>query len=235
MAPIEERGALHVYSTQTQKWSLVQPSDSKAPIPPARSYHAMASNDIDTIFLHAGCPEKGRLSDLWSFNIDSCKWSQHADAPGPARGGTSIAWLDGKLYRMNGFDGNTEQGFALDIYHLTKDSWTTKNWDLQSGPPPRSVSTLLPLHVDGRKLLVTLFGECDPSNLGHQGAGRFLDDIWAYDVDSGTWTRVEADGDTPRSRGWFAADSMPDSNALVVHGGLAEDNSRLGDVWVLAF
>lgn len=84
-------------------------------------------------------------------------------------------------------------------------------------------------------MLLTMFGECDPSSLGHQGAGRMLGDVWAYDVADDEWRRVEAEGKVPASRGWFAADRTAGKNGVVVQGGLAEDNTRMGDVWVLAF
>ena len=235
MEPIEEHGSLHVLNLSNHEWSILNPFDSSAPYPPARSYHAMTSDNESTIYLHAGCPEKGRLSDLWSFEVNKRQWMQLPDAPGPARGGTSIAWLHGKLYRMNGFDGKNEQGFALDMYSPETNTWSSKSWDALSGPPARSVSTLLAVEVGGKDMLVTMFGESDPSNLGHQGAGRMLDDIWAYEVTTESWKRVEAKGNRPISRGWFAADALREKNAIVVQGGLAEDNTRIGDVWTLAF
>ena len=63
-----------------------------------------------------------------------------------------------------------------------------------------------------------------------------LGDVWAYDITGGNWTELKADGDTPQPRGWFDADVAKDvkgKEAIVVHGGLAEDNSRLGDVWIM--
>ena len=136
---------------------------------------------------------------------------------------------------MNGFDGQSEQGFALDIYDVQANQWSSRTWDETGGPSARSVGTLLPVQVGGRDMLVTMFGECDPSSLGHQGAGRMLDDVWAYDVADETWRRVNAEGKKPQSRGWFAADVQRSKKEVVVHGGLAEDNTRLGDVWTLAF
>lgn len=235
MAPIEENGVVHVLDTASGEWSTLSLRNASESHPEARSYHAMTSDNNGTIYVHAGCPEKGRLSDLWAFDIKACTWRQLADAPGPARGGTSIAFFNGKLYRMNGFDGKHEQGFALDIYDVASNNWSTKTWDTGAGPSPRSVSTLLTIQVPGRDILVTMFGECDPSTLGHQGAGKMLDDVWAYDVADETWMRVVIEGDRPQSRGWFAADALREKNEIVVHGGLAKDNSRIGDVWTLAF
>ena len=38
--------------------------------------------------------------------------------------------------------------------------------------------------------LLTLFGERDPSSLGHQGAGKMLGDVWMYDIALATWSEV---------------------------------------------
>jgi hypothetical protein len=236
MAPIEEQGALWEFDPATVSWSLILPSDvSPKAFPVARSYHCMASDGKDTLFLHAGCPEKGRLSDLWAFSLSRRDWTELAPAFDPPRGGASIAFTDGKLYRMNGFDGNTEQGGSVDIYSPETNSWDSHVYspDGKAGPTPRSVSCLLPVRLEERSFLVTLFGEHDPSSLGHQGAGKMLSDIWAFDTRSKKWEEVVAQGDQlPLARGWFDADVVG-TNTIVVHGGLGESNDRLGDVWTI--
>jgi hypothetical protein len=113
----------------------------------------------------------------------------------------------GLLYRMSGFDGKSEQGGSLDIYDPTQNTWSSREYppDGVSGPTPRSVCALVPIVVRGKALLVTLFGERDPSSLGHQGAGKMLGDVWAYDIDSATWSKIKANGasvfDEPAPRG----------------------------------
>lgn len=235
MAPVEEHGSLLVFDPMTSDWSVLSPADTEAPYPEARSYHCLASDGRDTIYLHAGCPEKGRLSDLWSFQLSKRVWTQLASAPDPARGGTSITFTQGTLFRMHGFDGKTEQGGSLDLYDPNNDSWSSVKYspDGKSGPIPSSVSTLLPITVKGRASLVTLFGELDPSALGHAGAGKMSDYIWKYDIEDKKWSqiRIHAD-DKPAPRGWFAADTVGEGK-VVVHGGLDEDNGRLGDIWIV--
>lgn len=239
MAPIEEQGSLWMLDAASAKWTLIAPTDS-SPIPASRSYHCMASDGNDTLYLHAGCPEKGRLSDLWAFNLSSKEWAQLASAPDPARGGTSIAFAEGLLYRMNGFDGVTEQGGSVDIYDPQTDSWTVISYtpDGVSGPTPRSVGALLPVTIDGRNYLVTFFGERDPSSLGHQGAGKMLGDVWAFDLGGKVWVKVDgqadAEGQYPAARGWFDA-GVIGKHRFIVQGGLGESNERLGDVWSLDF
>jgi hypothetical protein len=138
---------------------------------------------------------------------------------------------------MNGFDGKHEQGGRVDVYEPGANVWSSHEFvaDGVAGPSPRSVAALLPVVVSGRVHLVTMFGERDPSSLGHQGAGKMLGDVWAFDVETKLWTKVEAQGDeSPAPRGWFDADVL-DAGSVVVHGGLGESNDRLGDLWTLQF
>ncbi|OJK01901.1 hypothetical protein ASPACDRAFT_8362, partial [Aspergillus aculeatus ATCC 16872] len=236
MAPIEEHGALWVFDSTDSVWTQLTPSDPDAPFPVGRSYHALTTNGTDTIYLHAGCPADGRLRDLWAFDLTTRGWRECAPAPGPARGGASIAFADGKVYRMNGFDGTREQGGAVDVYDPVADVWSTIGFvaDGVVGPRARSVGCLLAAKTRlGRWVLVTMFGECDPSSLGHQGAGGMLGDVWVFDLEGRKWVFVHGEGDKPAARGWFAADVLEGSGSsvsVVVHGGLAESNERLGDV-----
>lgn len=246
MTPVEEQGSFWVFNPLTSSWDFLSPKTPSQDFPEARSYHTLTNDGEDIIFLHAGCPEKGRLSDLWSFCVSSRSWTRLASAPDPPRGGTSITFSHGLLYRMNGFDGNTELGGSLDIYSTDTKNWTTEVYtpDGRSGPGPRSVGALIALSIGGRPSLVTIFGERDPSALGHQGAGKMLGDIWIFDLESKLWseTQVRSGKDIsvqgsmdeyPAARGWFAAESVGDG--IVVQGGLGESNERLNDVWLLEF
>ncbi|KAL2825768.1 hypothetical protein BDW59DRAFT_70047 [Aspergillus cavernicola] len=239
MSPIEEKGSFWTFDPTSNTWSQVKPADSHSPYPAGRSYHALTNNGSDTIFLHAGCPETGRLRDLWAFNTVTREWRELSAAPGPARGGASIAYADGKVFRMNGFDGKTEQGGSVDVFDVKSNEWTTVTYaaDGISGPSPRSVASLLSVRIAEKACLVTLFGEHDPSSLGHQGAGKMLSDVWVFDIESGLWREVIVDGEAPPARGWFDADVVVDNSGsrIVVHGGLAESNERLGDIWSLDF
>ncbi|KAJ5112039.1 hypothetical protein N7532_000084 [Penicillium argentinense] len=239
MAPIEEHGSFWEFTPSTQTWAELKVANPKHPYPTGRSYHALTNNGSETIYLHAGCPTKGRLGDLWSFNIHTRTWKELLPAPAPERGGTSIAYSQGKIFRMNGFDGNKEQGGAIDVFDMATNAWSTISYspDGVSGPSSRSVSCLLALSIAGRPSLITMFGERDPSSLGHQGAGKMLADVWVFDIGSEVWRKVLVEGERPEGRGWFDAGVVADSEgaSVVVHGGLAESNERLGDVWRLDF
>ncbi|KAK5116750.1 hypothetical protein LTR62_007424 [Meristemomyces frigidus] len=238
MAPVEEKGHMWEFEPARQKWTSLAPKSDA--FPEARSYFCMTNNGSDTVYVHAGCPEKGRLSDLWAFNVRKLEWAMLASAPAPPRGGPSIAFVDGEIYRMNGFDGKSEQGGSLDIYSTATNEWSTHTFeaDGKSGPGARSVSALLPVTINGGTYLLTLFGESDPSSLGHLGAGKMLSDAWAFSLADRRWRRVDtSSAEEPQPRGWFDADTIGahGSDGVVVAGGLGESNERLGDVWRLVF
>lgn len=242
MTPVDEAGAVWCFHAAISSWSCIKPADSSKPYPPARSYHCSTSDGKNSVFIHAGCPEKGRLSDLWRFDVNERAWTELAGAPPPERGGTSIAYSNGKLYRMNGFDGTTEQGGSVDTFDIANNSWSTKTFKAggRGGPSPRSVCTLLPVRLAQKDKLLTLFGEHDPSAEGHAGAGKMLSDVWIYDISEEWWTQLHPTGSdgVPEPRGWFDADVVKSSSgndSVVIHGGLAEKNERLTDVWLLSF
>jgi N-acetylneuraminic acid mutarotase len=72
MTPLEEEGALWRFEPSTSLWSSIEPTSETAP--EARSYHCMTSDGMKTIYVHAGCPAKGRLADLWAFDVEARQW-----------------------------------------------------------------------------------------------------------------------------------------------------------------
>jgi hypothetical protein len=241
MAPIDEQGHLWQFDADGSGWRTISATDDSQPIPEPRSYHCMTSDGKNTLYLHAGCPTSGRLSDLWSFDLKEKKWKQLTSAPGAPRGGTSITFSDGKLYRMGGFDGKHELGGEIDIYDIASGTWSTYKFapNGKEGPGCRSVGSLLAVNVHGKPSLITLFGESDPSALGHAGAGNMLPDAWLWDIETKKWSKIVGDegAEVPQARGWFAADAVviEGKKSIIVQGGLAEDNQRLDDAWVLSF
>jgi N-acetylneuraminic acid mutarotase len=242
MSPLSEDGCIWEFDPSKSSWSKLSPADPSKPCPPARSYHCSTSDGKSTLFVHAGCPADGRLSDLWKFDVEERVWTQLADAPAPHRGGASIAHSNSKLYRMNGFDGTTEQGGSVDVFDIPANSWSTETFkaDGNDGPEARSVCVLLPVRLAQKDKLLTLFGERDPSSLGHAGAGKMLSDVWIYDISENWWTQLHPEGSegVPDPRGWFDADVVKHesgNDSVVIHGGLGENNERLSDLWLLSF
>ncbi|KAH9897856.1 galactose oxidase [Cubamyces lactineus] len=242
------------------RWERVfATNEDEAPAP--RSYHTAVVHG-GKIYIHAGCPEAGRLSTLHAFDVQARVWTALAPAPEPGRGGTclvatTLAGSDCALLLRYGawFCGHelpTTAG-TLDIYSIAENKWYT----VQPGPDPthgspgpRSVHGFAPFQSRNPALAdavaILYHGERDASSLGHAGAGTFWNDVWLLmrtgrdgDILSGwAWRKVEiADGDehVPEGRGWFAPASwLADGNTRVIlFGGLLSSNARSDELWEL--
>lgn len=155
-----------------------------------------------TVFIHAGCPASGRTNDLWGFDIRSRTWKEFPAAPGKPRGGTAITVSKSRIYRYGGFNGEGEEGGYLDVLEVdvdtftdgsvggkgevsvsAKEKWVTLDFKEEglSFPGNRSVAGFEAITTGmGREYLVLLLGERDPSSQGHDGAGKFWGDVWAF-------------------------------------------------------
>ncbi|KAL8786787.1 MAG: hypothetical protein Q9213_002608 [Squamulea squamosa] len=154
-----------------------------------------------TIFIHGGCTASGRLNDLWAFDIAARTWSPLPGAPGDARGGSSLTFTRNRLYRFGGFNGKAELGGQVDYLDVTNATfddqvgkakvvvssktgkWETVELTSSLMPGNRSVAGLQPVTTgQGRSYLILFLGEKDASSSGHEGAGRFWDDVWSFQL-----------------------------------------------------
>lgn len=149
--------------------------------------------------------------------------------------------------------------FRVDINEWTSIGMPNREGE-EGHPLARSVHALVPVTPpvqvgggEGKKILaLMLFGERGPApaHLGHAGAGQFHQDAWALirqddlvskDNPFGlVFEELEQTGEgdaekVPLARGWFAAGWSAvkgQGGKVVVHGGLNDQNERLGDCWV---
>ena len=223
---------------------------------------SLDSDAYGTIFIHGGCPASGRVADVWAFDVLARMWSPYPDAPGPGRGGPSLTFAQDRLYRFGGFDGKTEIG-GLDYLDISISTFNDKGgsgelavipstgkWETvicpaeAETPGDRSVAGLQPITTgQGRNYLLLFLGEGNPSTLGHEGAGKFYDDVWSYQLrpdgmtaasfkdatrllvgtktGEGSWAHVdvpeatmtEGQHEHPGPRGWFASAQGHDLNS----------------------
>ncbi|KAJ6550090.1 hypothetical protein B0H19DRAFT_1160348 [Mycena capillaripes] len=241
--------------SDTRGWSALEPQDA-LPITP-RSFHTSAVIG-DTIYIHAGCPTKGRSTELHSYTPSTGAWKALRTAPEPARGGTALAVVQTAdsgpvLARYGGFAGYELAG-PLHFYLPSEDRWVEVAVSGEA-PPARSVHGFVGLaeplkctggEGDGSEVVALCFygeSESAPPELGHDGAGKFHSDTWALlrsYTDSHTsntsysWKCLETHG-AMSPRGWFACApwTRHGKTSAVVHGGLNDRNERLGDMWVL--
>lgn len=254
--PFPEPRSYHA-STSTEH-PLPDPRDGTVrPIVPDEEVNPPETTEgHGTVFVHGGCTASGgRVSEVWAFDVAARTWTRFPDAPGPGRGGPCFAFAQDRIWVYGGFDGDKELGGQVDYLDLTVAKFDDQGGvgelcvSPQSGvwnsiettegmpsPGPRSVAGFQQVTTgQGRSYLVLLFGEGAPSSSGHEGAGGFFSDIWAFrlrpegmttaslteatkmivgkDMAEYRWSKVElvatedVDGRThkPIECGWFAS------------------------------
>ncbi|KAF8894328.1 hypothetical protein CPB84DRAFT_1682647 [Gymnopilus junonius] len=242
------RGGKDMKPLSGELWKFDLGKKESGDQPEERSYHVLTGVAPNTLYLHAGCPPTGRLSTLHALDLTTLTWRVLTDAPEPGRGGTVLASIpsigsSGSLIRFGGFAGYELAG-PLDIYDIAQNKWESVTPTGET-PSARSVHALLGVpnpntKKEGSGLVAVMYGgERDPApkELGHDGAGRFLSDVWGLKrTAEGNWTwekaTLKVGSELPQPRGWFASD-ITDDGKLVLQGGLNENNERIGDAWVL--
>ncbi|CAG8588535.1 7687_t:CDS:2 [Ambispora gerdemannii] len=203
------------------------------PPPIARSYHAMTASQTH-LYIYGGCPVSGRLNDLYSYNPLTSRWTTLPASTGISpRGGSALVYHrpQNKLVLFGGFNGKTETD-DLYVFDVAANKWHES----------RNFIVSLP----NSNLLVAMYGELDPSPIGHADAGKFWEDVWRINAEVGDnqeelaieWDRQhtstavlpnEVESRKPTPRGWFQVAGW--NEKVVLSGGLNSNNERLDDLW----
>jgi hypothetical protein len=62
--------------------------------------------------------------------------------------------------------------------------------------------------------------------------GEYLDDMWIYDIEGNTWTRLDLPGPKPSPRSYFSLMKDPENSRIYLMGGKSPDGPK-NDLWVL--
>lgn len=119
-----------------------------------------------------------------------------------------------RAYLFGGRDGATIHG-DLWVYDLATDTWAAEAAD-GPGPAPRFGHEAVWVDDIG---LVVFAGQAGPT---------FFNDLWAFDPDAGTWSRLEARGAIPKERYGSCAAIGPDGRLWISHG-FTSDGTRFAD------
>ncbi|KAF9347451.1 hypothetical protein BGX26_001047 [Mortierella sp. AD094] len=185
--------------------------------------------------------------DLYSFDTESNIWeavnSKSRDAPEP-RSYHAMTSSNSDIYV---FGGCPNKG-RLDDLHSGE--WI-KALPSTNAPGPRSVHAIVPVSAEDEESdrLFIVFGEGNPSSIGHEGAGEFWGDVWTATLPKSlsqlnggnlhvNYNQIKLaalqdnQDNLPSPRGWLQA--LPWNDKVVLIGGLSANNQRLSDLYLLS-
>ena len=111
---------IHMLDTVTGVWTEVSTSGDP---PCPRSYHSIITHG-QCLYVFGGCPEQGRLADLYQYNTVTHTWFQLRSGPMEGRGGTPLAVVNGHIFVVGGFAGREMSD--IHSYNIQDNAWTTQ-------------------------------------------------------------------------------------------------------------
>lgn len=174
-----------------------------------------------SLLLFGGRREGRGLNDLWSFSLDSGRWSQIAAATAPAPRWGHVAVFDDQRSQMVIFSGQGPGGFFNDtwVFDMASQEWW-KTTPAGDKPAPRYGSCV---GYDYEQDLFYI-------SHGFASSGRF-DDTWAFDLKAQRWIDVSPSGVRPIERCLHQCAFDRESRALLLYGGQSNVTPILGDLW----
>jgi hypothetical protein len=96
-------------------------------------------------------------------------------------------------------------------------------------PGPRYALSLV---LDSRQGRLLMFGgETNRFADGKFAGFQMHDDLWAWDLKAGKWSKVEPKNAGPARRAYYAACFDPDRNGVWLHGGFSAAGKTINDLW----
>ena len=204
-----------------QQWSRLVPSTSIAPLP-RRDATAIYDAVNHTMIVFGGRTWGGPVNEVWSFNLDSLRWtnlSPPPDSASPLPRFAHTAVFDPPTHKMFIWSG---QGVAF-----FNDAWafdlTLHRWEKLF-----PVSGIIP---EARYGSVAVY---DPRNrrlvmfAGFTNSGRY-NDSQAYDIQTNGWIDLTPSGTKPAARCLHTAAYDAARHRMIMYGG--QISGPIDDIW----
>ena len=202
-----------LFSNATPSAVLAQPATR----PPALAYHRLAyDSESDRVILFAGRPNPIFLSDeTWAYDFNSGTWLDMNPMNSPAARAVHAMTYDTLADRVQVFGGIVSAGATSDTwsYDFNTDTWSSLA--PATRPSLRLAHRMAPDIESGQ---VILFGG---GQLPGTGVVIFLNDTWAFNATTNTWTEMSpAVHPIGRVHPGMAYD--PESDRVILFGGATE-------------
>ncbi|MCX5977083.1 MAG: hypothetical protein NTV33_09730 [Coprothermobacterota bacterium] len=208
------------YDPAGNTWTNRSPSNS----PPARSAYAMAfDSQSGKVILYGGVNINGTgyLNDTWAYDCASNTWTNRNPAnPPPMRYIHAMAYdsQSGKVILFGG-NGPTASTFYNDTwaYDYAGNTWTNRN---PVNPPPLRYNHAMAYDSQSGKVIL----------FGGYGVSGLLNDTWAYNYASNTWTNRNP-SNPPPLRASHAMTYDGQIGQVILFGGDDGKYIGLNDTW----
>jgi N-acetylneuraminic acid mutarotase len=236
------KGQTWSYDPAANRWTKLNPTGTS---PPARGLASLVyCPELHRLVLFggrawsSGSATVTPLNDTWAYDPGVNAWTALSPAgePPPARFGQAMTYVPslGKVVLFGGMhwvEGAPEMLGDTWAYDPVANAWTDLAPPGDSPPGRFAHSLACDTELTGK---VVLFGGMS----GAFPALSYLDDGWAYDPDTNTWSALAPEA-RPSGRAGIGALAYDSARAkLVLFGGEAPGSGRpwsqMGDTWVYA-
>ena len=164
------------------------------------------------------------INDLWRFDADSRRWTKMADVLPPSVGDAGA--LDFRSRHIIEYQPYFNHETATWAYDVEKGIWENRHPAVE--PPGRWGSMMT---YDSRADRALLFGGAALTTFDPNLDISPLNDLWAYDYETNTWTERHP-AVSPPPRQWHAIVYVPSIDRAILFGGFdPSNNSLLNDTW----
>jgi len=193
-------------------WLAITPTAT----PTARYGAAMAYDSVRGVMILFGGAAADDLALNQTWRYTNTVWNLvtiGGTVPASRTYAAMTAGANGQLYLFGGNNGTTHYN---DLWRYDNGTWT----NLASGPPAR---TLAALAYDSANNRLLLFG-------GRMGVGTLLNDLWAFNLGTSTWSQLSPSSSPPARMG-HTLTYNPATTSMILVGGSGSGNTLLGDTW----
>ncbi|MPZ13539.1 MAG: hypothetical protein GEU73_03805 [Chloroflexi bacterium] len=222
-------GDLWTYRASTDLWVPLSPTGMS---PAARGNHAAVWDSTGKrLIVFGGRNSEGYVNDVWSYDTSRNRWTQLSpradgaslESSSPASREEHTAVWDPRREQMLVFGGARDSRTLDDLWSFRPHSGTWTRLQPEGPTPPDRFRHAAVWDPAGDRMLV--FG-----GYGDGVPGRYLNDLWAYEPATNSWTELTpAEPPPARSRQAVVWDAT--AQRLLVLGGFAGGIDYLNDIW----
>jgi hypothetical protein len=217
------------YDFDSNTWTNMSPPT----LPQGRGAHLIAyDEESDRTILFSGS-EKGPpnwtcWNDTWAYNLNENSWSNMSPTIQPSGRAFGNMVYDNdsdRIILFGGFSGDTLFGETW-AYDFNTNEWSNKN--PSTHPLPRWGHSMA---YDKESDRVILYGG---SKTPPSPPLELLNDTWAYDYDTNTWTNMNPTTSPPELQA-LGLTYDTKSDRVILFGGADKTLSNLGETWSYDF